>query len=250
MPVHDWTRVSAGTFHDFHNRLIAHLTEALNTGLLPDDYYAQSEQRANDIVADVLTLRQPRESSDRPTPDGGVAVADAPPHVSTTMFPGEAHTMGLKQRRVVVRHVTRHDVVAVVEIMSPANKDRPSSVAAFVRKAVDAIEAGVHMLIVDLFAPGRHDPGGLHRAIWDHFGEEYVSPMGKPLVAVSYQAGLPTAYLEPLAVDDPLPTMPLFFSPDRYVNLPLEPAYAAAWRGTPGYWRAVVEGRESPPGDE
>ncbi|MGC1272739.1 MAG: DUF4058 family protein [Planctomycetaceae bacterium] len=248
MPVHDWTRVSAGTFHDFHNRLIAHLTEALNTGLLPEDYYAQSEQRTNDIVADILTLRQPRSSFDRPTSDGGgLAVADAPPHVSTTMVPAESHTAGLKQRRVVVRHVTRHDVVAVVEIISPANKDRPSTVSAFVQKAVDAIQAGVHLLVVDLFPPGRHDPGGLHRAIWDHFGDEYIPPPDKPLIAVSYQVGLPTAYLEPLALGEPLPTMPLFFSPERYVNLPLEPAYDAAWNGTPAYWRAVVEGREPAP---
>ena len=247
MPVHDWTRVSAGTFHDFHNRWIAHLTEALNTGLLPEDYYAQSEQRASDIVADILTLRQPRPSFDRPNSDGGVAVADAPPRVSTTMVPGEAQTASLKQRRVVVRHVTRHDVVAIIEVVSPANKDRPSTVADFVQKAVEAIRAGVHMLVVDLCPPGRHDPGGMHRAIWDHFGDEYGPPAGKPLVAVSYQVGLPTAYLEPLAVDDPLPTMPLFFSPERYVNLPLEPAYDAAWRGTPGFWRAVVEGREPAP---
>ena len=40
MPVHDWRRAGAGTFHSFHNGWIAHLTEALNGGLLPPDYYA------------------------------------------------------------------------------------------------------------------------------------------------------------------------------------------------------------------
>ena len=34
MPVHDWTRVSPGTFHDFHGRWITHLSESLNAGLL------------------------------------------------------------------------------------------------------------------------------------------------------------------------------------------------------------------------
>jgi hypothetical protein len=46
MPVHDWTRVDAGTFHAFHTSWLAHLMEALNAGLLPRGYYALSEQVA------------------------------------------------------------------------------------------------------------------------------------------------------------------------------------------------------------
>jgi hypothetical protein len=44
MPVHDWTMVEAGTFHSFHCAWIAHLMGKLNGGLLPDGYYALSEQ--------------------------------------------------------------------------------------------------------------------------------------------------------------------------------------------------------------
>ena len=40
MPVHDWNRVTAGTFHDFHLAWIAELRRALNGGLLPQGYYA------------------------------------------------------------------------------------------------------------------------------------------------------------------------------------------------------------------
>ena len=46
MPIHDWTRVSAGTWHDFHMAWIAELRNALNDGLLPADYDAQAEQIA------------------------------------------------------------------------------------------------------------------------------------------------------------------------------------------------------------
>jgi len=46
MPIHDWTRVSAGTFHDFHNAWITELRNALNGGLLPRGFYAQGEQHA------------------------------------------------------------------------------------------------------------------------------------------------------------------------------------------------------------
>ncbi len=59
MPIHDWTRVSAGTLHDFHLAWIAELRMALNSGLLPPDYYAQAEQIVGPMGPDVLTLQTP-----------------------------------------------------------------------------------------------------------------------------------------------------------------------------------------------
>jgi hypothetical protein len=84
MPVHDWTKVDAGSFHDFHCGWIIHLKESLNAGLLPDGYYAMAEQHARDQIPDVLTLRGPAlDVSPRPLPgDRGLALADVPPRVS------------------------------------------------------------------------------------------------------------------------------------------------------------------------
>ncbi len=86
MPVHDWTRVSAGTFHDFHTSWIAELKKALNGGLLPRDYYAQAEQIAGDVIRDVLTLKtgRPASTPESTQPPGTTAVAEAPPRVSIT----------------------------------------------------------------------------------------------------------------------------------------------------------------------
>jgi hypothetical protein len=36
--------------------------------------------------------------------------------------------------------------------------------------------------------------------------------------------------------------MPLFLPPDRYINVPLEPTYQAAYSGVPGFWRNELEG--------
>jgi len=44
MPVHDWTGVPAGIFHDFHHDWITMLKRALNAGRLPSGYYALAEQ--------------------------------------------------------------------------------------------------------------------------------------------------------------------------------------------------------------
>jgi hypothetical protein len=55
MPVHDWTRVDAGIFHVFHHRWISAISDALNQGILPPDYYALPEQHAAGFGPDVLT---------------------------------------------------------------------------------------------------------------------------------------------------------------------------------------------------
>jgi hypothetical protein len=101
--------------------------------------------------------------------------------------------------------------------------------------------------MVDLLAPGPHDPHGLHGELWQQYDRAgYSPPEDKPLTLTSYAAGpLPKAYVEPLAVGDGLPDMPLFLRADRYVNVPLEATYAAAYRGLPAYWRGVIEGRPS-----
>ena len=50
MPIHDWTKIFAGAFHDFHHSWITELRNALNGGLLPRGYYAQGEQTAGQIL--------------------------------------------------------------------------------------------------------------------------------------------------------------------------------------------------------
>ena len=54
MPVHDWTRVDSGVFHDFHLRWIISIRNTLNGGLLPGDYYAMAEQVAEGPIPDVV----------------------------------------------------------------------------------------------------------------------------------------------------------------------------------------------------
>ena len=52
--------------------------------------------------------------------------------------------------------------------------------------------------------------------------------------------------VELVAVSDPLPEMPLFLTPEVYVQVPLEPTYQQAWDGMPAYWREVIERGEGP----
>jgi hypothetical protein len=38
-----------------------------------------------------------------------------------------------------------------------------------------------------------------------------------------------------------LTDMPLFLTPEHYVNVPVEETYMAAWRGIPERWRRVID---------
>jgi len=249
MPVHDWTRVEAGIFHDFHTVWTGALRNALNEGLLPQGYYALAEQHAGSAIADVLTLHASPESPEPaawlPPDTGGIAVAEAPPRVrrKQTVEPAAL----ARRRSLAIRHVSRHRLIALIEIVSPANKDRPRHIEELVDEAVSALERGIHLLLVDLFPPGPHDLSGIHGFILqclEQYGEPYVLPADAPLTLASYVAGPQVdIYLEHLAVGAPLGEMPLFLRPDQYVNVPLEPTYQATYRGMPAFWREVLEGR-------
>ena len=144
----------------------------------------------------------------------------------------------------MIRHSSGHRVVALLEIVSPANKDRPRSVQDFVDKAIGALQHGIHLLVIDLFPPGRYDPQGIHPLIWENYGDELdAPPPGKPVALASYLAdSLPEAYLEFASLGDPLPAMPLFLDLHAYINVPLATTYEAAYRGVPAIWRELLEG--------
>jgi hypothetical protein len=50
------------------------------------------------------------------------------------------------------------------------------------------------------------------------------------------------ASVEPLAVGDLLRPMPLYLTPDGYVEAPLEATYTAAFEGVPSRYRRVLTG--------
>jgi hypothetical protein len=220
MPIHDWTRVNAGIFHDFHHEWISSIKRALNSGLLPPDYYAIAEQIAGGLGPDVLTLEAP--------------------HPGTA---GNGGATARKAKMVTIRHSSDDRVIAVVEIVSPGNKASRHPFGAFVRKALEFLDAGIHLLIIDLFPPGERDPQGIHAAIWEEWsGQCFKLPPDRQLTLVAYAAREAiTAYIEPVAVGDLLPNMPLFLEPDLYVPVPLEAAYCTAFEDVPRRWREVLE---------
>ena len=83
MPVHDWTQVSDGTFHDFHYSWVLEIKRALKRGLLPKGYYVMAEQLGGDLGApDVLTLKATGTKPECEGPLAGTATLTETPPLS------------------------------------------------------------------------------------------------------------------------------------------------------------------------
>jgi hypothetical protein len=243
MPMHDWTGVPDGIFHAFHHEWISSVSRRLNAGLLPDDMYAMPEQSAARYSPDVLTLQSSRPHD----PESGgapVTTATALRTRPAMRFTADAEPRYYRKKsHVAVRHVSGDRIVALLEIVSPGNKASQYPLDTFVRKACDFIESRV--LILDPFPPGPRDPDGVHALVWREFAPEpFHLPPEKPLTLVAYESDIITrAYVEPVAVGDRLPDMPLFLAPDGCVMVPLEETYQTAFDVQPRRWRNVL----SPP---
>src|SRR5262249_19831887 len=152
------------------------------------------EQHAGRAIADVLTLHASPVAAEPvparlplPPATGGVAVADVAPRTRRrhTVEPAAQ----ARRRSLAIRHLSGHRLVALIEVVAPANKGRSSHVEDFVAKAVSTLEVGVHLLLVDLFPPGAHDPSGMHGVILQRLEQSdqpYDVPAAEPATLASY----------------------------------------------------------------
>src|SRR5262249_20124342 len=144
---------------------------------------------------------------------------------------------------IAVRHVSGDRLVAWVEIVSPGNKAGRRPFQEFLNKACELLEHRIHLLIIDPFPPGPRRPSRIHPAVWQEvLGYESQLPASKPVTLVAYECELTTgAYIEPVAVGEGLPNMPLFLEPNGCVMVPLEATYQTAYAVLPRRWQRVLE---------
>jgi hypothetical protein len=108
-------------------------------------YIAMLERATGRPIPDVeaLRAREPEEG-----PEGGIDVAEAPP-TARVISRLERINYAKWVDRVVIRHGLGK-VVAIIEIVSPGNKETRHAIRTFVEKAADILSQGVNLLIVDL----------------------------------------------------------------------------------------------------
>jgi hypothetical protein len=216
----------------FHGSWCNAMMRQLNRMLRPR-YLAEFHVRlGREVEADVAEFRQNEVSvslGNGPA-EGGVAVATwAPPAVTLTM-------QGVFPDDIEVEVVDTRDgatLAAVVELVSPGNKDRAETRDAFTAKCAAYLQRGIGLVVIDVVTSRL---ANLHDALVDRLGQPATChmPEGTGLYATSYQ---PThrkegnsldTWLFPLAVGQPLLTVPLALRGAGIVPLDLEQSYNGA----------------------
>ncbi len=210
MPVHDWTRVDAGIFHAFHHGWISEITRELNRIVPAEKYYALPVLIFGDTV-----------------PPGNV-----------TKVVDVIEWYANKKKSVAVHRRTDHRTVAILDILTPGNKCSRGTVELFGKQYRGVLEPGCNLDVLDLFPPTKHDPKGIHSIIYSNDAGEYKFDPTHSLTCAAYVGGADAqAFVEPVAVGDVLPDLPLFLMSDQYVQVPLESTYLRAFEALPEFLR-------------
>jgi hypothetical protein len=214
-------------WRSFHGAWAAAMARLLNQGVLPAGYYAVPfVDRDSPVEIDVAALRE----SEATVSEGG----ELAPQMWSPPAPGLAVAVELPASDAVEVQVFTDDgdprLMAAIELVSPRNKDRPQARQAFAVKCVGYLQQGSSVVVVDTVTTRRAD---LTTAILSLLGiEAGTLPTPTTLSAVSYQAvgrEEETQQLQlwpaPLALGQPLPTLPLWIATDFSVPLDLEASY-------------------------
>lgn len=137
----------------------------------------------------------------------------------------------------IYRAEEQRELVAVIEIVSPANKDRPDKRRAFVGKCGALLRKGIAVSIVDLVTIRHANLYAELMAFIDHpdptLGQEppsiYASTCRWTPNAEGTRARL-EAWWNALAVGQPLPILPLWLNDEPVVPLDLDASYEQACR--------------------
>lgn len=211
----------------FHGAWAAAMARLLNGGVLPPGYYAVPFlDRDGPVEIDVATLRefQPEVSTGAP-----VALQPwAPP------APGWAVAVEWPNADHVRVEVLTDDgdprLAAVVELVSPRNKDRSKAREAFAAKCADHLRRGCGLVVVDVVTTRR---ANFQADLLAALGAGPVAEETGTLSAVSYRSvghddeGQLLVWPAALEIGQPLPTMPLWLGADLAVPLDLEASHAA-----------------------
>ncbi|MBI4602426.1 MAG: DUF4058 family protein [Planctomycetes bacterium] len=260
MALHDWSLVDSGIFHNFHLLWIGRLNAHLNERILPEPYYAIAEPVLGEAVPDVITLQEqgiaPRDDvaasqglvREEPS-QGAVALAPAPVLVQEL---GPPDPYALLARLISIRDSLRDDrVVAVIELVSHANKASRVHSERFTEKSLSLLAKGIHLVIIDVQPGTALVPNGFHEKICEAYGAQPPArPENRPCQAASYEVlgtSAVRAHIVALRTGDKLPEMPVFLLPHHFVRLPLDTSYQEAFTSLPRKFRVLLEagGRSS-----
>jgi hypothetical protein len=208
-------------WHAFHNAWATYLATDLNQRL-PEGFFAEPNVQFG-IEIDVATFEE--------TP-GSIAVPSWQPPAPTQ------HLEFAPTEEVVeisiLSDASGPTLKSAIELVSPANKDRPAQRQAFLSKCETYLREGISLVIVDVVTNRK---ANFHELLLDRLTPNHEStPQTADLYAAAYHPIVHDPlvdldiWYEPFAVGDRLPTMPLWLEVDLCLPLMLQETYEQTCR--------------------
>jgi hypothetical protein len=239
MALHDHFRPPLSVrrhWHAFHNAWATYIAADLNQRL-PEGYFAESNVQFA-IEIDVATFEEPGltridavapgEYIDSLSTGVGVEwVAPAPTQTLTIALMDETVEI------LVFNQAAGPTLTGVLELVSPANKDRPAHRAAFISKCAAYLQQGIGLMIIDIVTDRRVN---LHNDLVTRLCSASVVPWQADLYVVSYRpvqrAEQPSldVWQAPVALGHALPLIPLWLRGHLCVPVPLDITYERTCR--------------------
>jgi hypothetical protein len=213
----------------FHSAWANAIVARLNQEVLPENYRAIPQVHfGTRVEIDVATLRGQEEA--KATGNGATTAVWAPPQAKLAV---EVDFADQDAFEVLIRDQGRRRLVAAVELVSPANKDRPSHRRDFAIKCASYLQHRVALVIVDVVTERR---ANLHAELAQllELPAELIDSVPFPLYATAYRLreqddrDYLELWPESLAVGTTLPTLPLWIGEELAVPLDLEASYGNA----------------------
>jgi len=205
------------SWESFHARWATAIADTLDR-TLPPRYFAEVHTRlGSQVEADIADFERPAEPSGN-GPAAGV--------VFPAVFPDDFE-VEVRDARDDAR------LVAVVELVSPANKDRPETRRAFAAKCAAYLQRGIGLVVVDIVTVQQFN---LHNEMVAalKFGEAFAMPADPHLYAIAYrparrqETNQIDVWPGTLTVGGTLPLLPLALRGTRAIPLDLEASYTDA----------------------
>ncbi len=219
-------------WHAFHNAWATYIASDLNARL-PEGYFAEPNVQYGIEIDRVAFEEEGRSQAIAPTwPDGTTPGGWAAPAPSQTI------PLPIPTDVVEVRVYGRDGgptLAGAIELVSPANKDRPEHRDAFVTKCAAYLQQGLGLVVVDVVTGRR---ANLHRELLGRFGASPTpaSARAAGLHADSYRPierdGQPSLDIwhERLAIGEAMPSLPLWLRGDLCLQVDLDGTYARTCR--------------------
>jgi hypothetical protein len=240
MPLRDHFRSPLDDVHswdELHGMWPAMIVRQL-IEVLPEPYFAAPGVHLGTLYdVDVGTYREPVPDSqdvDVDVGEGGAAVATYAPPKPTLILEPRLPDQDVYEVRIYDSRRNRR-LVAAIEIVSPSNKDRVETRGTFVSKVAALLKHDICVSIVDVVSTSEFN---LYAELLN-FLESTDPALGDdapPMYSVTARMRregrrrMMDTWYHPLAIGQPLPTLPVWLKETKAISLVLETSYEEACR--------------------